>query len=151
VARYIVGLGNYSRNDDGIGLRIVEFIIDNNLDSGFQAMEAGNDGMQILNLFNQDTEKLLVVDCALMGKNPGEYLIFKPDDVDSKKLNENISTHEGDILKLIALGQELGYHIPDISIFAIEPASLEMDMALSEILERNFEMYVKEVLAAIGS
>lgn len=147
--RYIVGLGNYAKNDDGIGLRIVEHIVDNDLDDGFAAVELGNDGMHILNYFNEDTKKILIVDCALIDKQPGEFLIFAYDDVATKKQVGNISTHEGDIMKLVALGQELDYPIPEIRILAIQPDSLEMDMTLSECLTKNFQTYIDAAIKEI--
>ncbi len=147
--KYMIGLGNYAKNDDGIGLRIVEYIIDNNLDTNFEALEAGNDGMRVVTMFNENIKKMLVIDCALMEKKPGEYEIFTPDDVSTKKVTGNVSTHEGDILKLIALGEQLNYHIPEITILAIEPDSLDMDMTLSKTLESNFQEYVKIAIKEI--
>jgi len=139
--RILTGLGNYARNDDGIGLRIIEYIIDHNLDKDFEAIEIGNDGMKIMSFFNDETEKIVIIDCALMNKKPGEFQIFSPDDIVSKKVTGNISTHEGDILKLIAFGEKLGYPIPETTLMGIEPDSLEMDMRLSKTLESRLEEY----------
>lgn len=147
--KYIIGLGNYSKNDDGIGLRIVEYIVENNLQDGFEAFEVGNDGISLITFFNESTEKVLIVDCALMGKNPGEYLIFPYDSITTKKEVGNISTHEGDIIKLVELAIQLDHPIPEIIILAIEPESLEMDMTLSECLQNKFDEYVKAAIEAI--
>lgn len=147
--RIIFGLGNYAKDDDGIGLRIIEHIVDNDLDDGFAAIELGNDGMHILNYFNEDVEKILIVDCALIDKKPGEYMIFSFDDVETKKQVGNISTHEGDIIKLVSLGKELNYPIPEIRILAIQPDSLEMEMTLSDCLTKNFKTYVNAAIAEI--
>lgn len=147
--RIIFGLGNYAKDDDGIGLRIVEHIVDNDLDDGFAAIELGNDGLHILNYFNEDVEKILIVDCALLDKEPGEYMIFDFEDVETKKQVGNISTHEGDIMKLVALGKELDSQIPKIRIMAIQPDSLEMDMTLSECLESKLETYVNAAIEEI--
>jgi len=147
--KYIIGLGNYARNDDGIGLRIVETIMDNNLDVGFNAIELGNDGMGLLTFFNEETEKVLIVDCALIDKAPGEYMIFSPDDVETQKVVGNVSTHEGDILKLIALGKELDYFIPEIMVMAIQPDSLDMEMKLSECLSSKLDSYIQAAIKEI--
>lgn len=140
-------MGNYAKNDDGIGLRIIEHIIDNNLDDGFKAIEAANDGIKALTFFTEETEEILFVDCALIDKQPGEFLIFSPEDVETKKITGTISTHEGDIIKLFQLAEETGCHIPKISILAIQPESLGMGMTLSEALETRLGSYVH---AAIG-
>lgn len=149
MTRYLIGMGNYARQDDGIGLRIVEHIIDNHLDASFTAFEAHNDGLSILAHFVDDTEMILIVDCALIDKEPGDYLFFDVDDVDSKKLTGGISTHEGDILKIVGMAQELGYPIPRVRVLAIQPASLEMEMKLSPTLESRLEEYVTVAISEV--
>jgi Ni,Fe-hydrogenase maturation factor len=66
-----------------------------------------------------------------------------------KKKWENISTHEGDIVKLVELGIELEYPVPEIQILAIEPESLDMDMALSECLQSKLGKYVSKAIDAV--
>ena len=102
--------------------------------------------MKVLTFFTEETEKMLVVDCALMGKAPGEYSVFNVNDVDSRKVTGKISTHEGDILKLIALARECGYPVPEIMVLAIQPESLGMTMNLSETLQKRMPEYVKAAL-----
>jgi len=130
-------------------LRVVEHILDNDLDREFEAIEIGNDGAQVLTYFHEDVEKLLIVDSVLMSVKPGEYRVFKPDDVDSVKLVGGISTHEGDILKLIEMGKRLECHIPDITILGIQPASMDMEMSLSSELQANLETYVNTAIEQI--
>ncbi len=77
------------------------------------------------------------------------FVLFSPEDVDTRKITGTISTHEGDILKLIEFGKSLGYPIPTIRILAIEPASLDMNMALSSTLEAQFSTYVEAAITEI--
>ena len=105
--KYLIGMGNYSMGDDGIGLRITEHISDNMLDDGFEAIEVANNGMQLLTYFDDNTEKLLIVDAVKFGGKPGEHILFSPEDVKTQKVVGTVSTHEGDILKLITMAEEL--------------------------------------------
>ncbi|MBL7115236.1 MAG: hydrogenase maturation protease [Kiritimatiellae bacterium] len=148
--RYLLGLGNYAMGDDGIGLRIVESIAEQGLDDGFEAIEIANNGMQILTYFEEQTELLVVVDAVSFGGQPGDMTVFSPEDVNSHKITGGISTHEGDILKLIELGRQIEQHIPPIRIVAIEPASMKMDTDLSPELTARFDEYVKTVIKEIG-
>lgn len=147
--RYIIGLGNYSKNDDGIGLRIIEHIVDHNLDKSFEAVEVGNDGLKALIYFQKDTEMILFVDCAMINMEPGEFRIFSPDEVNTRKITANISTHEGDIMKLIKLAEDIETPIPTIRIMAIQPESLEMDMRLSKTLADKMDEYVRSAVEEI--
>ena len=149
--KYIIGMGNYAKQDDGIGLRVVEYIIDNNLDDGFIAIEAGNDGLSVMGYFSEDTERILIVDCALVGLEPGESMILDVEDVDSKKLVGTISTHEGDILRIVELARGLGYAVPSVMVLAIQPESMEMEMSLTQTLEKKLEEYVKIAITEISS
>ena len=148
--RYILGLGNYAMGDDSIGLRIIEHIADNGLEDGFEAVEIGNNGMNVLTYFEPDTEKIVVVDAADVGQEPGETLCFSPDEVESQKVVGNISTHEGDILKLIELARQIDQHIPPIRVVAIQPKSMAMEDALSPELQSNFDSYIQTVLREIS-
>ncbi len=147
--RYLIGLGNYSKNDDGVGLRVVEAVVSGALDKGFEAIEAGNDGIKILTYFEPETERIVIVDCALMDIQAGEYKVFRPDDVVSNKITGRISTHEGDIMKIIELGKQLGCNIPDIRVLAIQPESLEMDSRLSPLLEKRLPEYVSVAVKTV--
>ena len=147
--RYLLGLGNYAMGDDSIGLRIIEHIADENLESGFEAVEVGNNGMQVLTYFEEDTERIVVVDAADFGGAPGEWISFSPEEVETQKVVGNISTHEGDVLKLIALARQIEQPIPPIRIIAIQPKCMAMDDSLSPELTANFNRYIEAVLKEI--
>ena len=149
MAKYIIGMGNYAKQDDGIGLRIVEHITDNNLDDGFTAIEAGNDGLSVMGYFEEDTESILIVDCALVDLDPGEYVFFDVEDVSSQKLVGTISTHEGDILKIVEMARGLGCFIPAVRVMAIQPESMDLEMGLSLTLEDRLEEYVSKAISEI--
>jgi hydrogenase maturation protease len=147
--RYILGLGNYAMGDDSIGLRIIEHIADNNLEDGFEAIEIGNNGMNVLTYFEEDTEQIVVVDAVDFGGNPGDCISFSPDEVESKKIVGNVSTHEGDILKLIELAKQIGQPIPPIRILAVQPKNMKMSDCISPELQGNFDKYVEQVIQEI--
>lgn len=140
--RYLLGLGNFAMGDDSVGLRIVEHIVEQDLDKGFEAIEVGNNGMLVLTYFRDDTDALLVVDAVRHGETPGNFTIFAPEDVETQKVAGGISTHEGDILKLIELARQIDQPIPPIKILAIEPESMEMNPELSPALKDRFQEYV---------
>lgn len=147
--RYILGLGNYAMGDDSIGLRVVEHITARGLDRGFEAIEVGNDGLLVMTYFTEETGRLVIVDAVTFGGRPGEYTVFSPADVDSRKDAGRISTHEGDVLKLIELGRRLDQPVPPIRILAIEPESMRADTGLSAALEARFDEYVAAAMDAI--
>lgn len=149
--KYLVGFGNISMGDDSVGLRIVDEICERGLDRGFEAIEAGNDGLSVLALFDDATDLIVIVDCVVMGRKPGEIVCFSPEDVTSGKQVGNISTHEGDVLKIVEVGRQTGYPVPKIRIVGIEPQSVAWGMELSPALNARMEEYVSVTLAEIGA
>ena len=152
--RYIIGIGNYWMYDDSIGLRVIEHIAENDLLKDFDQVEAIDLSANVLNIlsyFSETTEKIIIVDTARMGKAPGEYVFFSPEDVVTEKKLQNISTHEGDILKVIELAKGTGYKIPKIEFMGIEPEVIKSDCGLSETLRARIHDYSIAALNRVRS
>ena len=150
-AKYIIGLGNYARGDDSIGLRIVETIVERGLDRGFAAVDIGGNALNALAYFRERTERILFVDCALMDLAPGVCRVFAPESATSQKTLGRISTHESDLLKIVDLARRAELFIPDIRIMAIQPESLDAGMTLSNTLADQLDDYIRTALTEIGN
>ena len=148
--RYIIGIGNYSMADDGIGLRIVEQISQRGLDRGFEAVAIASDGMRLLFYLKEGTEKIVLLDAVDMGLAAGEYRLFQPKEVKTTKDMTRLTTHEGDVLKVLEFAGNLGYPIPPITILGIQPGNLEPGMELSPVLQERFDIYLKIALEEVG-
>ncbi len=147
---YIMGVGNYSMKDDSIGIRIVEHIDENGLAEGFEVIDLSANTLNLFSYLNEQTKKILIIECALMGKKPGEFLFFNENDVKTTKKMEGFSTHESDVLKTVHLARQTGYPIPEIEFMGIEPFSVVSEFGLSEELNNNMEIYVKEAIHRIS-
>ena len=147
--RYLIGIGNYAMGDDGVGLRIVERIARQGLATDFEPIDLSGSGYGLLSYFNEETEKILLVDAVLAGRTPGEHFFFGPEDVETRKILSRITTHEGDLLQVIELGKALSYPIPPIQIMGIEPARVEPAMELSPLLAENLGRYVAAAIEAV--
>ena len=148
--KYLIGMGNYARGDDGIGPRLVEAVAERGLDRGFEAVELPGSGIQLLTYFEDDTEKLLLIDCAVMGLEPGAHRLFAPEEAKSPHAPRHLSTHQGDLLDLIEFGRAAGCPVPPIRILAIQPASMELGANLSPEIASKFENYLGAALQELG-
>jgi|SaaInlStandDraft_1057018.scaffolds.fasta_scaffold36279_2 hydrogenase maturation protease len=138
----LIGIGTYTQEDDGVGLRIAEHIDEKGLATNFKVVEMGGNLTNILFYCNADTENILVVDCVKMGAQPGDYRFFSRDEVETLKTVDTLSTHGGDVLKVIDLGAQLNYPLPSIYFLGIEPKSLSDEMELSSVLKEKFQDYI---------
>ena len=140
--RYLIGIGTYNGLDDSIGLRVAERVAEEGLDRDFTALELGGNLLDLLHYLDGDTEHILLVDSARMGLPPGAHAFFEPEQVESRKQLAGFSTHEGDVLKVLALAESLGQMLPPITILGIEPELIAEGMELSEALETRLDEYV---------
>jgi hydrogenase maturation protease len=147
--RYLVGFGNYTSCDDSIGLRIVEYVAERGLEQGFRALDLSTNSLNLVSYLNADTEAILIVDSAKMGMAPGETRCFTPEEVESRKEPGHLSTHEGDVLKVLELARAMGYPAPPIMIMGIEPERVTSGIGLSKTLEERLPAYAASAIARL--
>ena len=92
-------------------------------------------------------EKVIFVDCTMMGEPPGTIRRITPDDVRTRKIQPRLSLHEGDLLHTISLAQRLGTCPSDVVIFGIEPKSIDFGENLSPELSDRLEEYAEAIRA----
>jgi hydrogenase maturation protease len=141
--RYLIGVGTYAAFDDSIGLRLVEHIVERGLEQGFRAIDLSGNTLNLLDYLEPGTEHILVVDSAKMGKRPGEYEFFKPEVVATQKELTGLTTHEGDLLKVLEFARQMRYHIPSITLMGIEPETIKNEMGLSATLQARMSEYTQ--------
>lgn len=149
--RYLIGVGNCTASDDGIGPRVVELIAEQGLERGFRAIDLSSDSLGLVSYLAPDTEAILVVDSALMGLEPGDTRFFSPADVETHKASAGFSTHEGDILAVLELARTVGYPMPPLAIMGIEPATVEPGMELSPAIADRVAGYAAAAIERLLS
>ena len=147
--KLVIGLGVHAMGDDSIGLRLAEAIAERGLDQGFEVASIPQDAFQLLSYFADDREGLLLLDCVRFGGKPGDFVVFPPDDVESQKVLGRITTHEGDVLKVMELARQLDLPLPRIRILGIEPESTGQSLELSKTLAARFDEYLAAAIRTI--
>lgn len=145
----VVGLGNPLMADEGIGTVLVDELAKlaqaGKLPSeNVEYYDGGCGGMYLLHTI-AERKKAILIDCCLMGTEPGTIRRFTPDDVTSVKKMAHLSLHEVDILKVIELAKQIGQCPDEIVIFGIEPASITQQMHLNEAIESRVSDYIEEI------
>jgi hydrogenase maturation protease len=145
----IICLGNPLMRDEGIGIRLASELLVHLADNPHvEVMDLGTGGFSVMHAI-VGREKIIFVDCAIMGQAPGLIHRFTPEQVSSKKLRMRYSMHEGDLLNTIELSRRLGECPDDIVIFGIEPKEIAHGQGLTSELENNIQQYVKAILKAV--
>jgi hydrogenase maturation protease len=148
--RYLIGVGNETMTDDGVGPRVAEALVMRAREFDFETVVIGHDAVGILAYFDDTTDRIVFVDCVRMGRAPGEWACFSPADVDSHKALDRMTTHEGDLLRIVELAKQLGCPIPPITILGIEPDCIGPGLELSDTLRTRFAEYVGVAVARMS-
>lgn len=142
----IICLGNPLMRDEGIGIRLAsEFSVHLADNPDVEVLDLGTGGLSVIHAI-AGREKIVFVDCAIMGQSPGLMLRFTPEQVRSKKVRMRYSLHEGDLLNTLELSRRLGECPDDIVIFGIEPKEIAHGEGLTSELENNIRQYVQTIL-----
>jgi len=136
--------------DDAVGPRVVEYVVAHGLDSGLVAVDLSTDALSLVAYLNADTEAVLVVDAAQLGLPPGGYRFFSPDEVETQKELSGLTTHEGDVLKVLELARDAGFPIPPVAIMGIEPYDMESGIELSECLGARVPAYAAAAIVHLA-
>lgn len=145
----VIGVGNDLMGDDAIGPHIVRDLIKRKvLPEEVLLIDEGRGGMRLVHHI-KEMEKVLIIDAADIGKDPGEFKIFRPEQVESIKDLSGTNIHEWDLLKMLDLSRMLGEYPEEVLILAIQPNSLDWGENISSELSSRVEEYigiVKDIL-----
>jgi hydrogenase maturation protease len=147
--RYLIGIGNYTRGDDAVGLRVIEHVVAAGLERGFRAIDLGPGGVNLLFYLGPDTSAAVIVDSARMGLAPSDFRFFGPEDAESRKVLAGFSTHEGDLMQTLALARATIPRLPPIAFLGIEPEDVREFIGLSPKLQARIPDYAAAAIARL--
>jgi hydrogenase maturation protease len=150
-ATAVLGLGNPLMADEGIGVCLVErFGGSAPDDPDVDFIDAGTGGLAVLHHMAGRC-KVIFVDCAYMGQEPGSIRRFVPEEVRSTKVLAHQSLHEADLLRIIDMARQLGQAPDEIVIFGIQPERVEFRQGLSATLTGGIDRYLAAIRAELDA
>lgn len=129
----VLGIGNILLQDEGLGVRTIEKLIQNyQFPNYIQVLDGGTLGMGLLP-FLEGTSKLIIVD-AISGKlPPGSIYKLKNDDV-KVYFQQMVSLHDLGIQDVLATMEVLDKPIKEIVVFGMQPKTIEVGLELSSVV-----------------
>ncbi|EAX46611.1 hydrogenase expression/formation protein [Thermosinus carboxydivorans Nor1] len=126
----VLGIGNILLRDEGFGVRVVEELLRRHTFPPYvQVLDGGTLGMELLR-FLTGTDRLIIIDAIAGDGPPGTLYEFKDQAVKSY-FREKVSMHELGIQEVLASLEILGQPITEITVFGVQPASLDIGLDLS--------------------
>ncbi len=147
----LIGLGNLLMSDEGIGVRVVQTLIDvGSVPDDVEAMDLGPGGLTVLHAMT-GFERVVFVDCAFMDLVPGSWQRFAPEQARTVKVRGRQSLHEGDLFETLALADRLGRAPKEIVIFGVQPQLVDPGEELSPVLRSRMTEYMDAVITELKS
>jgi hydrogenase maturation protease len=141
----VIGLGNPLRGDDGVGPCIIEELTRHGLPKEVTALDAGAGGLDLLRML-EGWKQAIIVDAADIGKEPGQFICFTPDEAHFVGTEGTFSLHDAGMAEALALADALGQPLPEMVIFGVQPARVDWGEGLSPAMEAALPVLVDAVL-----
>ena len=144
----ILGVGNILFSDEGLGVRVVEKLMeDYEFPENVSLEDGGVLGLNLLGVIS-NADYLIVVDAIRNGGIPGTLYRLEGEEIPKRILAKN-SIHQVDLLETLTLCQVLEKR-PQTVIVGVEPAdietlSLDLTAAVREKLDTLVEMVLGEL------
>lgn len=146
----VIGIGNPLRQDDGIGIVLLEKLVEmkDDLPDDIEYVDGGTGGMNLLHLLAR-FDIVFLIDAVNFGGPIGESKLFKAEDVYSKKIQIRISTHDTDFLKIIQLSKELGENPDELFVFGVQPKDISHGSNLSPELQQKIDLLLDNLISEL--
>jgi hydrogenase maturation protease len=144
----VIGVGNLLLRDEGVGIHAVRDLQKRVLPPGVEVMDAGVAGIGLLDLFS-GARKLVLIDAAEMGLEPGAVVRFTPEDVRFRSGDLKLSTHDVALPEVLTLARDLNRCPSEVVIIGIQPKEIswgtELTPEIQAAVPRVVELAWKEI------
>ena len=143
----IVGVGNLLMKDEGVGIHVIKHLQEINMPPDIELIDGGT--APDLIAYIRAGDKLIIVDSAQAGGEPGAIYRFLPEDL-ATDTGTLASAHELGVelnLKLMSL---MGNEPREIAIIGVEPKEIDWGTELTEELQNKLPEIIDAVLKETG-
>ncbi len=142
----VLALGNPLRGDDGVGAATLEVLSRHDLPEGVDLVDGGTGGLEIVLMF-QDYRRVIIIDAAEMGIEPGKWQRFTPHDVILSSGEMHGTVHDAGLAEALQLADALTITPDELVIYGVQPLEVGWVSGLSEPIWAA----VPDIIAAILS
>ena len=145
VQTLVLGVGNTLMSDEGIGVHVVERLVQSyEIPQEVQVLDGGTLGMDLL-YYMEGVPNLLIVDAIQADREPGYLLRLINDEVPAF-LSMKMSPHQIGVPDMLATARLRGTTPPNIVLWGVQPERIEIGMELSETLAPLVDILVEKVV-----
>ena len=126
----VLGIGNLIMSDDGIGIRVVQLLLERyNFPVEVRVVDGGTLGLDLLPML-EGVEKLLLVDAVQSGTDSGTIARISGAEI-PRAMKTKLSPHQAGLQDLLLLAELLGHLPGDMVLLGVQPEKIGIGLALS--------------------
>ncbi len=145
----VLALGNPLRGDDGVGTAVVRALEEHCLGPHIELIDGGTPGLETA-LLLEGRSRVIIVDAADFGAEPGSIL---KRDLTAQELAlrpvHSDSLHAAGLLEALALAAALGTFPAQVTLFGVQPRSLDYETEMSAEVRAAIPRLVRAILLAL--
>jgi hydrogenase maturation protease len=146
----VLGLGNILLGDEGVGVRVVERLLERyQFPEEVLVMDGGTLGLDLLP-YVEDAARLLVVDAAQARKPPGTLIRLTGDEIPIFLDASKVSPHQEGLQDLLAVAALKGYLPGEVVFWGVQVGALGVSLDLSPAVAEQVDVLVEKVLAELA-
>jgi hydrogenase maturation protease len=146
----VLGLGNILLGDDGVGVRVVERLLEQyELPKEVGGIDGGTLGMALLP-YLEDASRLLLVDAVQIHKPAGALLRLTGDEIPRFLDESEVSPHRESLRNLLVAATLQGYLPDEVVLWGIQIESVGVGLALSPTVAAQVDVLVGKILAELA-
>ena len=146
----VLGLGNILLGDEGVGVRVVERLLERyTFGEGVLVLDGGTLGLDLLP-YLEGASRLLVIDAVQAGKPPGTLIRLEGDQVPVFLDASKVSAHQEGLEDLLAVAALKGYLPDPVVLWGAQIRSLRVGLELSPPVSAQVEPLVRKVLEELA-
>lgn len=143
----VLGVGNILMQDEGIGVRVLEWLQAHYVSNEVEMIDGGTMGLDLLH-YLEGVDHLLILDAIEAGKKPGEITTLTGKDVPAF-LGMKISPHQIGVQDLLATAQLMGHTPPEVIILGVQPTWLSVGLEMSPAVTVQVEPLARLALSQL--
>ncbi|GAB4546096.1 MAG: HyaD/HybD family hydrogenase maturation endopeptidase [Anaerolineales bacterium] len=140
-----LGVGNRLMSDEGIGIHIIERLSAGyDIDKEVQVLDGGTLGLDLL-YYLEGIENLLLIDAVETHKPAGAIIRLEDEQVPAF-MALKISPHQVGVPDMLAAAKMLDAYPKRLTLWGIQPETLDMGLDLSPLLEEKAPQLLQNVI-----
>ncbi len=141
----ILGVGNILMGDEGIGVRVVEHLVEGyEIPSSVEVVDGGTSGMELIGYLENKDVVFIIDAISRKGMSPGEVVILGLSEL-SVIYRNRISPHQLGISEVLAVATIHEKLPPVVKLIGIKPKDIEPGLELSPEVRSSISL-VEELL-----